>query len=85
MSKPGWEGAENICDSNYGEPETNDLSEYAEKTLTFLQDSGLTEEEAAFVCAAVLCALSENSEVAHKMVDYVEYQTSLAAGGEMDD
>ena len=63
----------------------NDLSEHADKTLKFLQDSGLTEEEAAFVCAAVLCALSENSEVAHKIVDYIEYQANLAAGGEMDD
>ena len=49
----------------------NDLSEPAEKTLKFLQDSGLTVEEAAFVSAAVLCSLSENSEVSHKMVDYI--------------
>ena len=48
-----------------------DLSEHAEKTLKFLQDSGLTVEEAAFVSAAVLCSLSENSEVSHKMVDYI--------------
>ena len=57
----------------------NDLSEYAEKTLNFLEDSGLNEEQVGLVCAAVLCSLSAKVETAHKMLDYIDHQARLAA------
>jgi len=56
-----------------------DLSKYAEKTLNFLEYSGLTEEQVGLVCAAVLCSLSSKVETAHKMVDYIDHQARLAA------
>ncbi len=50
-----------------------DLSPYAEKTLNFLEGSGLNPENAAMVSAAVLCALSNDVGTAHKMVDFIEH------------
>ena len=59
-----------------------DLSEYADKTLTFLEVSGLQPDEVAMVCAAILCALSEKIETAHEMVDFLDCQANLAAAGQ---
>ena len=62
-----------------------DLSKYAGNTLKSLEDSGLTEEQVGLVCAAVLCALSEEVETAHMMVDYVDHHARLAAVGQEDE
>ncbi len=61
------------------------LSKYAGKTLNFLEDSGLNEEQVGLVCAAVLCSLSAKVETAHQMVDYIDHQARLAAVVEEDE
>ena len=62
-----------------------DLSEYADKTLTFLEVSGLQPDEVAMVCTAILCALSDEIETAHEMVDFIDRQACLACAGQEDE
>lgn len=56
-----------------------DLSRHADKTLQFLERSGLDPEETGLVAAAVLCAVTVEVETAHRMVEYIDTLAKLAA------
>ena len=62
-----------------------ELSEYADKTLTFLEVFGLQPDEVAMGCAAILGALSDEIETAHEMVDFIDRQACPAATGQEDE
>lgn len=44
----------------------------AQATLVFMQDRGLDPKKTALISAAVLCAVTPCSDIAHNAIDYIE-------------
>ena len=74
-----WSGAPDDTEEDGYFQVMLDISPHAEKTLDFLEGSGLNPEDAAMVCAAVLCAFSKDVGTAHKMVDFIDHLSARIA------
>ena len=60
-----------------------DLSLDAEATLQFMEKTReLQPDSAAMVAAAILCALTQEPETAHELVDLLDAAANAAGGAE---